>query len=41
MSASDYGDLADGMKSVNLNACEKALESNFTAILVVSVFEMV
>jgi hypothetical protein len=34
------GDLAKGIRSENIDACEKALASNWTAILVASALEI-
>ena len=38
--AETYGDLASGIKSESADACQKALEANWTAILASSVLEM-
>jgi len=37
----EMGDLAKGIRSENIDACEKALASNWTAILVASVMEII
>ena len=37
----NYGDLAAGIKSEGMDACEKALTSNWTAIFSAAVLEMI